>query len=68
MLTSFFKAKSVNKIYTYVAPKIIGGKGELSPLKELDIAKMSEALLLDVHETKTIATDQLIISYPTWSQ
>ena len=32
LLTSFFNAGLVNKVYTYVAPKIIGGVDSLSPI------------------------------------
>jgi diaminohydroxyphosphoribosylaminopyrimidine deaminase/5-amino-6-(5-phosphoribosylamino)uracil reductase len=32
LLTSFFNAGLVNKIYTYMAPKIIGGADSLSPI------------------------------------
>ena len=32
LLTSFFNAGLVNKVYTYVAPKIIGGIDSLSPI------------------------------------
>ena len=65
-LTSFFKLKLINKIYTYIAPKIIGDIEACPPVFGFDIFQISQALNLDVQQTKRLGDDLLMVSYPRW--
>ena len=47
----------------FIAPKIIGGQSAPSPVGNLGITKMTEALKLDRLEMQTIDTDILIAGY-----
>ncbi|KAL9255133.1 Riboflavin biosynthesis protein PYRR, chloroplastic-like protein, partial [Drosera capensis] len=53
----------IHKVYAFVAPKIIGGKGAPSPVGELGMVQMTQALdLLDVCYEQ-IGPDMLISGY-----
>lgn len=56
------KAGLVNKVYSYVAPKIFGGQHALSPIGATGISLPSEALQLEVRSIKRFGTDILIES------
>lgn len=65
-LSSFFKAKLVNKVYSYIAPKIIGDDKAFAPLLGLNVNKISQSLKLNITQTKKLGDDLLAISYPDW--
>jgi len=54
---------SVQKILAFVAPKIIGGLGAASPVGELGLTQMTEALLLEQVRWEPVGTDLLIEAY-----
>lgn len=64
ILTSFVNHKLADKIYCFVAPKIIG-KG-LEALGEMGIGKISDAVQLRNFEMKKIEDNILITGYPVW--
>jgi len=53
----------VNKIYAFIAPKIIGGKDALSPIGAKGISFMKDAILLENQELKQFGEDVLITGY-----
>jgi len=63
-LGAFFKANLVNKVYTYVAPKLLGDEHALLPLGNNEIAKIADSFNLNFEQVKNIGGDILIISYP----
>lgn len=54
---------AIQKVMAFIAPKIIGGQSAPSPVGNLGITKMTEALKLDRLEMQTIDTDILIAGY-----
>ena len=64
VLTSFMQEKLVDKVYCFIAPKIIG-KG-LDAVAELGIRKISDSVQLKNVEIKKIEDNVLISGYPVW--
>lgn len=60
---SALNAGIVNKVYTYIAPKIIMGESAKSPVGGEGIAYMKDALCLNHIETEMIGTDILLTGY-----
>lgn len=58
---SALEAGIVNKVYAYIAPKLIGGKEALSPVTGKGIKDMKDAIKLKDVETQKIGNDILII-------
>jgi diaminohydroxyphosphoribosylaminopyrimidine deaminase / 5-amino-6-(5-phosphoribosylamino)uracil reductase len=54
---------TVQKVMAFVAPKIIGGTNTLTPVGDLGLTSMSNAIQLKDIEIKTINTDILIEGY-----
>ena len=54
---------TVQKVMAFIAPKIIGGTSAVSPVGDLGLEKMTDALKLDRIAIKTIATDILVTGY-----
>jgi diaminohydroxyphosphoribosylaminopyrimidine deaminase/5-amino-6-(5-phosphoribosylamino)uracil reductase len=52
----------INKIYAFIAPKIIGGDG-INPIGNLGIDRMANAKLLTNVHIKTIGDDILVTGY-----
>ena len=64
-LGAFFKANLVNKVYTYIAPKLLGDTQALSPIStNSKIMKIVNAFNLTIKQVRTIGSDILVISYP----
>jgi diaminohydroxyphosphoribosylaminopyrimidine deaminase/5-amino-6-(5-phosphoribosylamino)uracil reductase len=59
---SFLKAKAVNQVITYLAPKIFGGHAAPTAIGGAGIAEVGEALELEVAELTTIGNDIKIVS------
>jgi diaminohydroxyphosphoribosylaminopyrimidine deaminase / 5-amino-6-(5-phosphoribosylamino)uracil reductase len=54
---------TVQKVMAFIAPKIIGGQAAPSPVGDLGLEKMTEALLLERVSVQTIESDLLIEGY-----
>lgn len=50
----------VNRVYAYIAPKLVGGAGAKSPVEGTGILKMSDALRLTEKEIKYLGEDILV--------
>jgi len=57
---SCLKANIVNKIYAYIAPKIIGGKEALTPITGNGIKYMKDAIQLENLNLEKIGEDYLL--------
>ncbi len=57
----------IQKIYAFIAPKIIGGETGFNPIGDLNITNMNQALSLKDMEVKMIDQDILIEGYLTIS-
>ena len=64
VLTSFMKVKLADKIYCFMAPKIIG-RG-LETFGNLAVSKISDSFELKDSEIKKIEDNVLITGYPVW--
>jgi diaminohydroxyphosphoribosylaminopyrimidine deaminase/5-amino-6-(5-phosphoribosylamino)uracil reductase len=54
---------AVQKILAFIAPKIIGGAGAPSPVGNLGLASMSQALRLERVQWRTVGSDLLMEGY-----
>lgn len=54
---------AIQKIWAFIAPKIIGGKGDYSPIGDLGLTQMTDALGLREMSTEMIEGDLLITGY-----
>ncbi|WP_055074507.1 bifunctional diaminohydroxyphosphoribosylaminopyrimidine deaminase/5-amino-6-(5-phosphoribosylamino)uracil reductase RibD [Pseudanabaena sp. 'Roaring Creek'] len=57
------KAKMVQKIYAFIAPKLIGGFTAPSPIDDLDLTLMTEAIAIERSQLQQIGMDFLITGY-----
>ncbi len=64
VFTSFLKEKSVDKIYYFLSPKILGDG--LDSFGDLGIKEISDSILLRDCELKKFKDDFLVIGYPVW--
>ena len=64
LLGSLFDAGMVDKVYAFVAPVIIGGRGAATPVGGQGVAKMAEAWRLTQVRMQPVGADWLIIGYP----
>ncbi|HEY9883156.1 MAG TPA: dihydrofolate reductase family protein, partial [Thermosynechococcaceae cyanobacterium] len=54
---------TVQKILAFIAPKIIGGSSAPSPVSDLGLTLMTEAMLLEQLQWRAIGSDLLIEGY-----
>jgi diaminohydroxyphosphoribosylaminopyrimidine deaminase / 5-amino-6-(5-phosphoribosylamino)uracil reductase len=57
------QAGAIQKVWAFIAPKIIGGSGQFSPVGELGFSQMTEALALSQLNIQSIGPDFLIEGY-----
>ncbi|MCU0525801.1 MAG: bifunctional diaminohydroxyphosphoribosylaminopyrimidine deaminase/5-amino-6-(5-phosphoribosylamino)uracil reductase RibD [Elainella sp. Prado103] len=57
------QAGSIQKVYAFIAPKLVGGKMAPSPIGELGFTAMTQALMLEEVQSQLIGTDYLIEGY-----
>ena len=60
---SMFRAGLIDKVFAFVAPKIIGGKNAHSPVAGNGFEKLSDAVQLENLTAEKIGTDILICGY-----
>jgi diaminohydroxyphosphoribosylaminopyrimidine deaminase / 5-amino-6-(5-phosphoribosylamino)uracil reductase len=61
---SFLRNGLINKFFVYVAPKILGGRGSLTPFTGGDVETMDQALDVSIHSIQHFGDDILITAYP----
>ena len=62
--SSFLEKKFVDKIYCFIAPKIVGGNFAL--FRELKIRSMSQSVKLKIDSIEKSGEDILIVAYPRY--
>ncbi|MCM8831792.1 MAG: RibD family protein, partial [Candidatus Omnitrophica bacterium] len=67
-LGSFFDQKVVDKIYFFIAPKIIGGKEAISSIGGLGCALPNKCISLKEVSLKYIGKDILLTAYPYYQE
>lgn len=63
-LGRFFEERLIDKIYFFIAPKIIGGKNSLPSVGASGFKQLSQSLEVKDIEVKSIGKDLLIQGYP----
>lgn len=58
--SSFIRQRLVDRVYSFIAPKLVGGERPFSPIAGKGIEKMSDAIKLDDYEIINIDEDILI--------
>lgn len=53
----------VQKVWAFIAPKIIGGSAAPAPVADLGLTKMNEALCLEDVTWQTVGEDILLVGY-----
>jgi diaminohydroxyphosphoribosylaminopyrimidine deaminase / 5-amino-6-(5-phosphoribosylamino)uracil reductase len=61
---AFLRANLINKVFAYIAPKLLGGKGSLSAFTGTDVETVDEALQLHFDEVQKMGDDLFITAYP----
>ena len=61
---SFVKARAVQRVICYMAPKLLGGAGSLTPIGGLDPQLMDDSFLLEFESVEMIGPDIKIIAVP----
>lgn len=59
---SFLKASLIDEVFTYIAPKLIGGERAPTSFRGLGITNLADAVELEITNVKRIGTDIKIIS------
>ncbi|TWI54664.1 bifunctional diaminohydroxyphosphoribosylaminopyrimidine deaminase/5-amino-6-(5-phosphoribosylamino)uracil reductase RibD [Halalkalibacter nanhaiisediminis] len=59
---SFLKARAINQIIMYMAPKLFGGNGALTAIGGEGFLEVDEALQLDIIEVTTIGADIKVVA------
>ncbi len=62
---SLFADNLIDKVYCFVAPKILGGKAAPSPVGGIGVERVDQAILMEDIMTQSIGTDILISGYIT---
>ena len=65
VLGTLFDGGFVDKVYAFIAPKIIGGENSLSPVGGTGIDNMELSWNLETPRWELIGQDWLVIGYPT---
>ena len=60
---SFLEENLVNKVYAYIAPKLVGGASAKTPVGGRGFEKMEEAKRLKDVQTEQLGEDILITGY-----
>lgn len=64
--SAFLHARAIDKIVSYVAPKLIAGQGAPTPFGGLGIEEMDDAISLADLSFEQIGNDIKITGYPVW--
>jgi diaminohydroxyphosphoribosylaminopyrimidine deaminase/5-amino-6-(5-phosphoribosylamino)uracil reductase len=64
LLGSLFDAGLVDKVYVFIAPLIIGGRGAPSPVQGEGVSRMADAWRLQRLCLRPVGADWLMVGYP----
>ena len=64
---NFFDHKLIDKLYIFIAPKIIGGKSAPGPFHGKGIERINEAVCLDKIKWRKFGNDMMFSGYPVWN-
>ncbi|RKD24379.1 riboflavin biosynthesis protein RibD [Ammoniphilus oxalaticus] len=65
---SFLKAKEIDKIVTFIAPKLVGGEDAPTSFGGEGVMEMGEAVLLKNMKFRQVGDDLRIDGYPIWEE
>ncbi len=63
LAASAISCGAVQKVFAFIAPKIIGGDKAFSPVGELNLTNMTQALTLERYQARSVGSDCLIEGY-----
>lgn len=63
MFASFFNAGLVDKVFAFVAPKIIGGDGAITPVEGVGVSSVSQAIHLTDVKIRKSGSDVMFVAY-----
>lgn len=63
----FFDNRCIDKVYCFIAPKIIGGKCAPGPFHAQGIANLDQAVQFKSFTWKQYGPDMLLCGYPVWT-
>lgn len=66
VIASFIEAQLVDKILTFIAPKIVGGAGAPAPVGGAGVARMADAAPFMLRSVEQVGDDILVTAYPKW--
>lgn len=64
--SAFLHARAIDKVVSYVAPKLVAGQGSPTPFGGLGIEDMNDAISLEDISFEKIGDDIKITGYPVW--
>ncbi|MCD6459644.1 bifunctional diaminohydroxyphosphoribosylaminopyrimidine deaminase/5-amino-6-(5-phosphoribosylamino)uracil reductase RibD [bacterium] len=65
---TFFDHKLIDKLYIFIAPKIIGGKTAPGPFNGKGIKNIAEAVYLQRIKWRKFKDDMMFCGYPVWNK
>jgi diaminohydroxyphosphoribosylaminopyrimidine deaminase / 5-amino-6-(5-phosphoribosylamino)uracil reductase len=64
--SAFLQAQAIDKLISYIAPKLVGGQAAPSPFDGLGIKEMADAIPLQDVQIELVQEDIRITGYPVW--
>ncbi len=68
VIGAFFAHRLVDKVAAFIAPMIIGGREAPTPVGDLGVERISQALRLERVQVERVGSDLLITGYPSWQE
>ncbi len=66
VISSFMEERAIDRIYAFIAPKIIGGKTALVPFVSSGISKIKDAVSMKDIRVRRFKDDIMIEGHPNW--
>lgn len=66
--SAFLHARAIDKVISYIAPKLVAGQGAPTPFGGTGIEEMGNAVALRNFQVETLGVDLKITGYPDWGE
>ena len=66
--SAFLHGKAIDKVVTYIAPKLVAGQDAPTPFGGTGIEEMGKAVSVKDMEVETLGEDIKITGYPVWRE
>ncbi len=64
VIAGFVESRTIDKLLTFIAPKIVGGSGAPSPVGGAGVARMADAAQFALRSVEQLGPDVLLTAYP----